>query len=261
MGQLPGKTEFVASNGKVILVVDPDSSFVQITHNLPSGATKVMELTNSGSLSLLGSGNDWGARLDGFLATLFLGREPGSNFVVTLNGKTGTFALGGSKKAGKIFLKDATGKDTIILDAATGDIIITNADCAEDFDVDDTGAEPGSVLVLSDEPGRLRLSHKPYDTRVAGVLSGAGDCRPGIVLNRRAAHEGRQPVALVGKVWCKVEAQSAPIQTGALLTTSSLPGHAMAVKDRDAAFGAVLGKALSPLGSGVGLVPVLVALQ
>ncbi|HEX6183273.1 MAG TPA: hypothetical protein VFZ44_05130 [Pyrinomonadaceae bacterium] len=142
-----------------------------------------------------------------------------------------------------------------------GDISLDNADCAEEFDVDDPALEPGSVLVLDDEPGRLRLSDAPYDTRVAGILSGAGDYRPGIVLDRQPGREGRRPVALVGKVWCKAEAGSAPIRVGSLLTTSSLPGHAMAATDRERAFGAVLGKALAPLAAGVGVVPVLVALQ
>jgi hypothetical protein len=45
------------------------------------------------------------------------------------------------------------------------------------------------------------------------------------------------------------------------LTTSSTPGHAMAAVDRDAAFGAVIGKALTPLGSSTGLVLVLVGLR
>ena len=139
--------------------------------------------------------------------------------------------------------------------------MLENADCAEEFDVDDPAVEAGSVLVLSNEPGRLRVSDVPYDTRVAGILSGAGNYRPAIVLDRKPDCEGRRPIALVGKVWCKVEAQSAPINVGSLLTTSSLPGHAMVATDRDRAFGAILGKALAPLTTGVGMMPVLVSLQ
>jgi hypothetical protein len=48
---------------------------------------------------------------------------------------------------------------------------------------------------------------------------------------------------------------------GDLLTTSPTPGHAMAARDHGRAFGAVFGKALAPLQSGIGLLPVLVALQ
>jgi hypothetical protein len=62
-------------------------------------------------------------------------------------------------------------------------------------------------------------------------------------------------------VWCLVDADRGAIKTGDLLTTSSTPGHAMKVADSTRAFGAVLGKALSELPSGRGLVQILVALQ
>jgi hypothetical protein len=68
-------------------------------------------------------------------------------------------------------------------------------------------------------------------------------------------------VAVVGKVYCKVDAQYAPIEVGDLLTTSPTPGHAMKADDPLRAFGAVIGKALRGLQSGQGLVPILVALQ
>ena len=50
----------------------------------------------------------------------------------------------------------------------TGDIRLTNADCAEDFDV--SGAdkvEPGTVMVLGNE-GVLSECQLAYDKRVAG---------------------------------------------------------------------------------------------
>jgi hypothetical protein len=52
-----------------------------------------------------------------------------------------------------------------------------------------------------------------------------------------------------------------PIEVGDLLTTSSCSGHAMKASDPFRAFGAVIGKALRPLASGRGKIPVLVALQ
>jgi hypothetical protein len=69
------------------------------------------------------------------------------------------------------------------------------------------------------------------------------------------------PVALVGKVYCRVDADLAPIRPGDLLTTSATPGHARRASDRERAFGAVLGKALGGLAAGRGLVPILVTLQ
>ena len=69
------------------------------------------------------------------------------------------------------------------------------------------------------------------------------------------------PVALLGKVFCKVDADSNPIETGDLLTTSSTAGHAMKAADPLKAFGTIIGKALKPLPYGKGLLPILVSLQ
>jgi hypothetical protein len=93
------------------------------------------------------------------------------------------------------------------------------------------------------------------------VISGAGDYRPGLILGRCHSSEERMPLALVGKVYCKVDAQYGPIQVGDLLTTSPTAGHAMRAVDPLKAFGAVIGKALRPLHSGQSLVPILIALQ
>ena len=71
----------------------------------------------------------------------------------------------------------------------------------------------------------------------------------------------RAPVALLGKVFCKVDASLAPIAVGDLLTTSPTPGHGMKATDSAKAFGAVIGKALRPFKDGLGLIPILVALQ
>jgi len=143
----------------------------------------------------------------------------------------------------------------------TGDIRCTNADCAEDFDV--SGAdkvEPGTVMVLGNE-GALFKSQQAYDKRVVGVISGAGNYKPGIVLDKQQTSGNRQPIALMGKVFCKVDAQFGMIEVGDLLTTSPIPGHAMKTSDPLKAFGAVIGKALRPLTEGQGLIPILIALQ
>jgi hypothetical protein len=144
----------------------------------------------------------------------------------------------------------------------SGDVQLINADFAEDFDVAAAApVAPGTVMVLGDD-GALRPSTRAYDRRVAGIVSGAGDYRPGIVLDRRAADRpGRQAVALLGKVYCKVDAGYGAVAVGDLLTTSPRPGHAMKAADPARAFGAVLGKALRSQREGLGLIPVLVTLQ
>jgi hypothetical protein len=143
----------------------------------------------------------------------------------------------------------------------TGDITLVNADCAEDFAVAIAGTlEPGTV-VICDADGALRPSISPYDKKVVGVVSGAGPYKPAIVLDRQDSLQHRAPVALLGKVFCKVDAEEYAIEVGDLLTTSSSAGHAMKASDPSRAFGAVIGKALRPLASGRGKIPVLVALQ
>jgi hypothetical protein len=142
-----------------------------------------------------------------------------------------------------------------------GDIRLLNADCAEDFDI--SGAEPvepGTVMVLGDED-TLRPSQHAYDKRVAGVISGAGHHKPGLVLDRQPGQGNRSPVALLGKVFCKLDAGYGSVEVGDLLTTSDTPGHAMRADDPAKAFGAVIGKALRALKEGKGLIPILIALQ
>jgi hypothetical protein len=146
--------------------------------------------------------------------------------------------------------------------AADGDIILANADCAEDFDIEEDG-EPvsaGTVMVIGAN-GALRRSCEPFDKRVVGIVSGAGCHRPGIVLDRRQITGRRQPIALLGKVYCLVDADCGAIEIGDMLTTSPTPGYAMVVAEFARAWGAVIGKALGALGRGRGLIPVLVTLR
>jgi hypothetical protein len=169
-------------------------------------------------------------------------------------------------RPGRLSLYDGKGNLSIEHNAATGtssciDVMLTGADCAEQFDMrDGQSPEPGTIVVI-DDAGKLRESQSPYDKRVAGVVSGAGEYKPAIVLDRRTSSEGRASVALVGKVYCKVDADPAPIAVGDLLTTSGRPGFAMKAADPAQAFGAVIGKALRPLRAGQGMIPILVALQ
>lgn len=108
---------------------------------------------------------------------------------------------------------------------------------------------------------RLNQVAIQYDKRVAGVISGAGHYKPDITLDRQTSDHLRKPIALLGKVFCKVDATDEAIEVGDLLTTSSTPGHAMKVQDPAEALGTIIGKALRPLEQGQGLIPILIALQ
>jgi hypothetical protein len=132
-------------------------------------------------------------------------------------------------------------------------------DFAEQFELAEQ-LQPGTVVVI-DRDGALRESDRAYDKKVAGVISGAGSCRPGIVLGKRATHSPSAIVALVGRVYCNVDARASAIDVGDLLVSSDTPGHAMKASDVARSFGAVIGKALEPCKSGRGVIPMLVTLQ
>ncbi len=138
------------------------------------------------------------------------------------------------------------------------------ADVAEPFPLTTAAEEiiAGSVVVIDEEnPGRLKLSAGAYDSHVAGVVSGANGVHPGIQMQQQGLLEGGRNVALTGRVYVQADASNGAIKPGDLLTTSSRPGHAMKVTDHARAQGAILGKAMTGLSEGDGLVLVLVTLQ
>jgi hypothetical protein len=139
---------------------------------------------------------------------------------------------------------------------------ITGADVAEKFPMSEA-AEPGMVVVIdSENAGQLRLSDRPYDRCVAGVVSGANNLPTGAILGNLPGQDEAVPIALSGRVWVNCDATSHAVEPGDLLTTSDTAGHAMAVRNYDRAHGAVLGKAMTGLEEGqIGLVLTLVNLQ
>ena len=193
-----------------------------------------------------------------------LGESRGSGKGVSgiSNGGIGVYGKGGSLAAqfdGTVTVNGDVNANANI--NVTGDIVLTGSDCAEDFDAS-TQLEPGTVVVI-DDGGSLAPCGSSYDRRVAGVVSGAGSFRPGLLLGggRGDTSNPRVPLALSGKVYCKVDAGFSRIEVGSLLTTSPTPGHAMSATDKGLAFGSVIGKALAGMNSGRGLIPILVSLQ
>lgn len=177
----------------------------------------------------------------------------GANAVVIQNG--GNVGVGTNAPQTRLHVVGTT--RTSVLEITGG------SDVAEPFEVTDTGLIPEGAVVVIDEqnPGKLRLSTQAYDKRVAGVVSGAGSLKPGLVLSQTGVTEQGVPVALSGRVFVLADATQGAIQPGDQLTTSATPGHAQKVKDYALARGAVLGKAMSALETGRGLVLVLVTLQ
>jgi hypothetical protein len=141
------------------------------------------------------------------------------------------------------------------------------SDLSESFDIqgpdENVRPAPGMVVCIDPaRPGDLKVSSRAYDRAVAGIISGAGGVNPGMLMGQEGSvANGDTPVALTGRVYCQVDASKAPVRPGDLLTTSEIPGHAMKVLDYEKAQGAILGKAMTSLDSGRGLVLVLVTLQ
>ncbi|MBI5762413.1 MAG: hypothetical protein HZA51_02680 [Planctomycetes bacterium] len=169
-------------------------------------------------------------------------------------------AVGGTKIA--TFSANDADPQLIVNGKTTTKVLqITGADLAEKFPTSDCGA-PGTVMEIDPEnPGLLRTSACSYNQRVAGVISGANNFPAGAILGHLPGNEDAPPIALSGRVWTWCDATTSKIEPGDLLTTSSTPGHAMKAVDRDRSNGAVIGKAMTPLKSGLGLVLVLVNLQ
>ncbi|MEP7337364.1 MAG: hypothetical protein ABI977_06430 [Acidobacteriota bacterium] len=150
--------------------------------------------------------------------------------------------------------------------------ITGGADFAENFDVNTKKqagkqslpeVQPGMVVAIDPaNPGKLSVSRRAYDHRVAGIISGAGGVKPGMTMGQeQTLADGKHPVALSGRVYAWVDATRGAIRPGDLLTTSATPGHAMKASNAAKAQGAIIGKAMTGLKSGKGLVLVLVTLQ
>lgn len=140
----------------------------------------------------------------------------------------------------------------LIESASTGNPVAElgeGLDYAEGFDVSDKREiGPGAVLVIDpDNPGKLALSNKAYDSKVAGIVAGAKGLGSGV---RLGVGQFDYNIALAGRVYCNVDATYGEVSPGDLLTTSPTPGYAMVVKDHTKAQGAILGKAMEKLTYG-----------
>jgi hypothetical protein len=145
-----------------------------------------------------------------------------------------------------------------------GSIKLTGGgDISEPFDFNHPDMiRPGMVVSIDPEKaGHLKPSSGSYDHGVAGIVSGAGGVKPGLLMMQQGVLEGDHQVALVGRVYGLCDAAYGAIKPGDLLTTSPTPGYAMKVTDYTSARGAILGKAMTKLDKGKDLVLVLVGLQ
>lgn len=235
---------------------------VYIGHNAGKASTaedNLMVGSGAGLNRTYGYDNTFVGYRAGYTATgnegnVFIGANAGYNelgyykFYVA-NSASGTPLMKGDFNAGWVEIKSYTANQ--------------GCDLAEHFEVEAGGSRvrPGMLVSISAErEGTMRISNSAYDRSVAGVISGAGGVSPGVSFRpgRALGKAKTHPVALAGRVYCLADASSGAIRPGDLLTSSDVPGHAMKVADRRKAGRAIIGKALSSLEDGKGLVLALI---
>jgi hypothetical protein len=283
LGHIGGRTDITP--GELALAQPDNDAGVNLGATSNGGylhlrnSSGVNRLTLYGGTSGLASGSIYLRNNAGFL-NLAARSWDGEEGVVSMYNKNGGETIyfwgrnTGDTNAGQIGLKNGNGAETITLDAdkngegriTTQVLVITGgSDLSEQFEIDKETVEPepGMLVCIDPEnPGHLAVSTKAYDYTAAGVISGAGGVKPGMVMGQAGTiADGEYPVALTGRVYCNVDAGYGSIQPGDMITTSDTPGHGMKVSDHTQAQGAIVGKAMTALESGTGQVLVLVSLQ
>lgn len=223
------------------------------------GYQPFLTLTDSGAGNARGAIQQIGGGLSLIADSSLNGANPGAYLRLDNSGNVG---IGTSAPQSKLDVAGQTRTESLEI---TG-----GADFAENFDVSTLSSkaavmnvEAGMVVAIDPiNPGKLTLTTQAYDRRVAGIISGAGGVNPGMRMSQAGTlANGQYPVALSGRVYCWVDATQGAIEPGDFLTASNTPGHAMKVMDSAKAQGTIIGKAMTGLKKGKGLVLVLVTLQ
>ena len=176
-----------------------------------------------------------------------------------------------STTGAQINLNKYDGSNTISIDAdyngagriITEELQITGgSDFAENFDIfsNDINIIPGMVVSINTQKaGALTLSNTAYDKKVIGIISGANDVRPGMIMGQKGSiADGEYPVAITGRVYAYATNVNGKIEAGDLLTTSTKAGYLMKATDKEKAFGSIVGKAMTTLDEESGFVLVVI---
>ncbi len=245
----------VGSDSDVTVTVDASGGIISnntqdtdITFKVNDGGATTTVMTIDGSESRVGIGTATPStklEISGTTtSTAFAGPLTGDvtgNITGSGASSVGTLTMGGTLTT-KAILPDTTTSYDIGSSSKKYNTVHAKATSAQYADLaevyeTDQDYEVGTVLVFGGEK-EVTSSSTDMDTRVAGVISE----NPAHLMN---SHGVGQPVALIGKVKCKVHGI---IEKGDMLVTSSIqPG--VATKGNAPVVGSVIGKALESYDS------------
>ena len=200
----------------------------------------------------------------------FVGADSDGQGFVFLNNENGdsVATFGVDEDGGFLRIEDHADEAVVLIAADSGGgagfISVSGErvhDVAEVFDLETReGVVPGTVMsVDAGGSGALLPAAAPYDRKVVGVISGAGDFQHAMLIGSREDGSHDLPIALSGQVYVRVSAENGAIAPGDLLVSSSSPGVAMAARDTERSIGAVVGKAMQGYaGESEGLIRMLV---
>ena len=161
-------------------------------------------------------------------------------FTVNSGGSVTAIANGGSTGIGNIGAIN-NGFNTVFAKATSA----VYADLAENYEADEI-YEPGTVVEFG---GDFEITEaKENSTKIAGIVS----TNPAYLMNSRAIGNFIIPVALVGRVPCKV---IGPISKGDMLVSA---GDGYAIARSTPEVGTVIGRSLENLVGGIGIIEVVV---
>jgi hypothetical protein len=112
----------------------------------------------------------------------------------------------------------------------------------------DDSSVPGTVMCAVGDGLRVEACRRPRDSRVVGVISGAGSLNPAMLIGGASRENAGVAIALVGQVYVRATFEGGEIAPGDLLVASSQEGRAMRSAPDEARVGTVLGKALEAAG-------------